>query len=322
MMTLAHLFFSDKPDIRWDLCSQMGIRTAVAKLSPELTLRAPVWDFESLKMAKEHFENRGFQLLALEGDQFDMTRIKLGLPGWKDDIRLYCRMLENMGRLSIHTLCYNFMHTGWTRTRADIRERGGALVTGFSLEEAALLPLSPHSPVSGERIWRSYERFIAEVIPAAEYAGVRMALHPDDPPVGQLQGISRIFISPEAIDRALSLSSSICHGLTFCQGTFVTMGADIKQCFLRWRDRIPFIHIRDVAGTAENFHETFHDDGPSDIPEMLRFYRDNGYGGLVRSDHTPAMAGDENSTPGYNTTGAVFGTGYLMGIMDTLKTGR
>ncbi len=321
-MTLAHLFFSDKPDIRWDLCAQMGVRAAVAKLAPELTGRAPVWDFESLKMAKGHFEDRGFSLVALEGDQFDMTRIKLGLPGWKDDVRLYCRMLENMGRLGIRTLCYNFMYTGWTRTRTDIRARGGALVTGFSRAEAVLLPPSPHAPVDGERIWKNYERFIAEVIPAAEHAGVRMALHPDDPPVEVLQGIARTFICPEAIDRALSLNSSGCHGLTFCQGTFATMGADLKEYFLRWRGRIPFIHIRDVAGTAEDFRETFPDEGPSDIPGMLAFYKGCGFDGIVRSDHTPAMAGDCNSTPGYNATGAVFGTGYLMGIMDALKTGR
>lgn len=230
-MKLSHLFFSDKPDNLWTLCSQMGIRYAVAKLSPELTGKNPIWDFETLREAKEIFASRGFDLIALEGDQFDMTRIKLGLPGREEDAEHYRQMLFNMGRLGITTLCYNFMQTGWFRTRKDIPERGGALVTGFDISEASLLPAKCYAPVSAEEIWDNYKWFISEVMPAAEKAGVRMGLHPDDPPVASIEGVDRIFISPEAIDRALELSDSPSHGLTFCQGTYRTMGADIPALY-------------------------------------------------------------------------------------------
>ena len=320
-MKLSHLFFSDKPDLSWDLCSQMGIRYAVAKLAPELTGRTPVWDFDSLKEAKDRFAAHGFELVALEGDQFDMSRIKLGLPGREEDAAHYRRMLRNMGELGITTLCYNFMQTGWFRTDRAIRERGGALVTGFDSVAAGALPDKPYAPVRAERVWENYRWFLEEVLPAAEEAGVVMGLHPDDPPVPSIEGVERILISPEAIDRALALSGSPSHGLTFCQGTFRTMGADLPSVFRRWKDRIRFIHIRDVSGTPSHFHETFHDNGPTDIPAMLRLYRDEGFDGIIRSDHVPTMAGDDNSRPAYSMKGTLFGVGYLKGIMDTLNIG-
>ena len=118
-----------------------------------------------------------------------------------------------------------------------------------------------------------------------------MGLHPDDPPVSPLQGIARIFTSPDAVRKALSLSDSPSHGLTFCQGTYVTMGAPVAELVREWKDRIFFVHQRDVAGTAENFHETFHDNGPTDMAAMLRVYKEVGFDGPLRSDHVPTMAG-------------------------------
>ena len=248
-----------------------------------------------------------------------MTRIKLGLPGREEDIEHYCLMLENMGRLSIGTLCYNFMQTGWFRTTSSVRERGGALVTGFSSADAALLPPKEYAPVEASRVWENYEWFIRQVIPVAEANGVRMGLHPDDPPVPSLEGVGRIFISMEAVERALALSDSPSHCLTFCQGTYYTMGGDLKAFFHKWKDRICFVHLRDIEGTADNFHETFHDNGPHDMADMLRFYSDEGFDALIRSDHVPTMACDDNERPSYSTGGSLFGVGYIKGIMDTLK---
>lgn len=315
-MKLAHFFKTAVPDIKWDLCLQMGVKYAVAKLSPELTGKDPIWHYSVLEQAKESFASRGLELIALEGDQFDMTRIKLGLPGREEDAEHYREMLANMGRLGITTLCYNFMQTGWFRTRVDIKERGGALVTGFDLCEANALPDKEYAPVSAEQVWENYRWFISQVIPAAEESGVRMGLHPDDPPVPSIQGVGRFFTCPEHIDLALSLSDSPSHCLTFCQGTYVTMGADIRDCFHKWKDRVAFVHLRDVSGTAGHFHETFHDDGPTDMPAMLKFYADEGFDGILRSDHVPTMAGEDNDNPSYSMNGSLFGVGYIKGIMD------
>ena len=320
-MKLSFLFFSDKPDIKWDLVRQMGIKYAIAKLAPELTGKLPPWDFESLRSAKEKFAENGFELIGLEGDQMDMTRIKLGLSGRDEDIEKYKQMLRNMGRLGINLLCYNFMATGWFRTRKDIPERGGAQVTGFSTEAAKLLPNTAYGEVLSAKIWENYTYFITEVMPVAEAAGVKMALHPDDPPVPSLQGIGRIFINADAIRKALAITNSSSHGITFCQGTYTTMGEDIPALieeFGRQR-KLFFVHIRDVEGNADNFRETFHDNGPTNMPQILELYKNVGFSGVIRSDHVPTMAGETNSHAGYEMNGNLFGIGYIRGMMDALE---
>jgi mannonate dehydratase len=96
------------------------------------------------------------------------------------------------------------------------------------------------------------------------------------------------------------------------------MGAPVADVIREWKDRIFFVHQRDVAGTAENFHETFHDNGPTDMPAMLRVYKEVGYDGPIRSDHVPTMAGEDNSQPSYGMNGTLFGVGYLKGMMDAI----
>jgi mannonate dehydratase len=321
LMKLSFLFFGNKPDEKWELCRQMGIDYAIAKLAPEITHMLPPWDYQSLKQSKEIYANNGFDLLGLEGDQFDMNRIKFGLEGREEDAEKYCRMLENMGRLHINLLCYNFMAgIGWYRTDTAIPERGGAFVSGFNWQTSNKQPLTEYGAVAEEKIWENYEWFIKRVMPTAEKWDVKLALHPDDPPVSPLRGIGRIFTNASAIKKALAISDSPSHGLTFCQGTYTTMGEDVKGLIELFgeQQKIFFVHIRDVAGTRENFRETFHDNGPTDMVEMFRIYKAIGFNGPLRSDHVPSMAGDNNEQHGYTIKGNLFGIGYIKGIMEAV----
>ena len=156
-----------------------GIRRHEA--ASDLSGLPPPWEFDSLRETARRFEEQGFRLCALEGDEFDMSRIKLGLPERDEDIEHYRMLLRNMGRLGIGLLCYNFMAgVGWFRTRFDRPERGGALTSEFNRAE---LPPEPEAPVvTHEQMWRNYEYFLRAVIPVAEEAGVKLGLHPDDPP--------------------------------------------------------------------------------------------------------------------------------------------
>ena len=106
-MKLSFLFFGNKPDEKWQLCRQMGIDYAIAKLAPELTGEQSIDNYDSFARSKAVFEENGFQLIGLEGDQIDMRRIKLGLEGREYDIEKYGKMLENMGKLGVNLLCYN-----------------------------------------------------------------------------------------------------------------------------------------------------------------------------------------------------------------------
>ena len=309
-----------KPDLSWRLAAQTGVKYAVTKAAPELTGQLPPWDFESLRATKGRFEEAGFKLAALEGDEFDMSRIKLGLPGRDEDIELYQAMLENMGRLDIRLLCHNFMAgVGWYRSRVDIAERGGALTSGFDIEDLKGndVPLV----IDEAKLWSNYSYFIKAVLPAAEKAGVVMALHPDDPPVSPLLGYSRILTSANAYRKLIALTDSPSWGIAFCQATFKAMGEDIFALIEEFgrQGKIAFVHLRDIEGTKERFHETFHDNGPTDMVAALAAYRDAGVDCLLRHDHCPTMAGEDNDRPGYAAVGGVFAVGYLKGIMDSLN---
>ena len=122
----------------------------------------------------------------------------------------------------------------------------------------------------------------------------------------------------EAFDRALSLSDSKSHGLTFCQANFRAMtGCDVAAAAQHFARRIVFVHFRDIEGTAEDFTETFHDNGPTDMPAMLRLYHAIGFNGPIRVDHVPSLAGEEHLPHGYAALGRLFAVGYMKGILDT-----
>ena len=294
------------------LYSQLGVRYAITKAAPELTGLAASWDFEALRTVKERFTARGITLYGLEGDEFDMSRIKLGLPGRDEDLEKYCRMLTNMGKLGIRLICYNFMGgVGWYRTRTDLAERGGAVTCGFD----ARLAEKNETLVTREEMWKNYEYFLSAVLPAAEKAGVLLGLHPDDPPVPELLGYGRIFTSADAYRRAMALSSSPSHGITFCQATFNMMGENVFSLMEEWKERIFFLHFRDAKGKADDFVETFHDNGPTDMKKLMETAGRFCPNCIVRPDHTPAMEGEaENS--GYTVLGNLFAIGYVKGLCE------
>lgn len=314
-------FLPAQPNRQWQLALQMGVRHAICKCAPELTGLLPPWDIDALRTIQKRFSGAGLTLYGLEGDQFDMSRIKLGLTGRDEDLDLYCQMLRNMGELGIPLLCYNFMAgIGWHRTHGDFPTRGGALTSRF---DAANIPasLTAAGEVSAERMWANYAYFIQRVMPVAEQAGVRMGMHPDDPPLPSLRGIARILCQPENFERAMALAPSPSNGVTFCQANFKLMGCDVEHWARRFgsQGKIFFVHFRDVRGTADQFEETFHDDGPTDMPAMLRLYHELGFQGPLRVDHVPTMAGETNDQPGYESLGRLFALGYTKGIMHALN---
>jgi len=318
-MKLTYLFFGNKTDIKWELVKQMGINEVIVKLAPELTGMPSIDNLPSFQESKEIYDKNGFKIIGLEGDQFDMMSIKLGLKGKEAAIEKYQKMLENMGTLGIPLLCYNFMATGWYRTQTNILERGGALVSGFHIDDPKNEVLTKYGSISESQIWDNYQYFIEQVMPVAEANGVKMALHPDDPPIGPINGIARVFTSAQNIRKALSFSDSLAHGITFCQGSYVTMNEDIFELIAEFgkAKKIFFIHIRDVEGTPENFRETFHDNGPTDMYAAMKAYQNISLIDIpIRSDHVPTMAGESNDNFGYEMNGNLFGVGYIKGLIE------
>ncbi|MCZ6632510.1 MAG: mannonate dehydratase [bacterium] len=295
---------------------QMGVEDVVTTLPHELQT-GPVWDYLAIVRHKKRIEDIGLRWSVVESVSIS-NRIKLALDGRDEDIEHYCQTIRNLGAAGIPTMCYNWMAVfGWMRTSLTTRTRGGALASTYDHEEMKNAPLTEHGEVSEERLWENLEYFLKIVIPVAEEAGVKQGLHPDDPPLSPIRGISRIITSPEAFDRVFDIAPSDCNGITFCQGNFKAMGVDIPENIRHFgnQNKIVFAHFRDLHGQVPTFSESFHDDGDTDMASCIRAYNEVGFEGAIRPDHTPTFAIDKEETGGYNFLGRLYAIGYMKGLI-------
>jgi mannonate dehydratase len=208
----------------------------------------------------------------------------------------------------------------WIRTSTSVVGRGGSLVSGFDAAELAGAPPSELGPVSEEALWESLEHFLRRVVPVAERAGVRLAMHPDDPPLSPIRGVGRIMRSVENFQRLVDLVPSPCNGITLCQGNFTLMTGDLPAVIRRFgsRQKVFFVHLRDVRGTAERFVETWHDEGQTDLVACMQAYREVGFEGPLRPDHVPTVEGDSNEHPGYSSYGRLYALGYIRALAEAV----
>jgi mannonate dehydratase len=307
---------------RWVLARQIGVNHAIVPLSRELEKVTRDRYLDTLTKIKAAYESTGLTIAGVESHPVAAEKIKLGLPGRDEEIANYCAVIEAMGKVGIPMCCYNFMAgIGWYRTKVDIPERGGALASEFDNRVAEEQGLSQWGRISEEKIWDNLTYFLKRIIPVAEKAGVKMALHPDDPPLSPLRGIGRILISAEAFRRVLRIVPSPVNGIAFCQANFQLMSEDIKSLVREFggQGKLFFVHLRDVRGTREHFRETFHDNGPTDMPEMLKLYHEVGFRGPIRPDHAPTLAAETNERPGYAMQGKIFAIGYIKGMAQALN---
>ena len=278
---------------------------------------------EAVRKHKEAFAAVGMNIAGVEGHPVPFERIKLGIEGRDEEIENTKWAIEALAKNGIDMICYNFMAgLGWTRTNQAVEERGGALTSEFDLEASRALGLTRYGEVSEEKMWQNCEYFIKAVMPVADKFKVKMALHPDDPPLSPLRGVARIINSKRNYERIMEMVPSPYNGVTFCQANFVLMKEDIYALAKDWcnRKKVFFVHYRDVAGDVKHFHETFHDNGPTDMVRILEVYSKAGFNGPIRPDHAPALAGEAQNgrASGYTMGGKVLAFGYMKGIMDSL----
>ena len=209
-MLLTDYFYSE-PDAAWSLALQCGVTHGAIRLPDD-----PDYDFtdlSALKAIADRFKSHGITPVVLEPLPNQLhDHIKIGDALRDESIEKFIKLMSNLREVGIHTVCFNFMaHYGWTRTDTTLPERGGATVTGFSLER-----FSPDGfTLDRETLLYNYEYFVKAVIPYAERYDIRLALHPDDPPLDRLGNVSRIFTSLDAIKRGISTVSSPNLGVTF-----------------------------------------------------------------------------------------------------------
>jgi mannonate dehydratase len=313
-MVSPALILPPEPDDRWQLSKQIGVQKAV--IHPiEIGDGQTQWSYDDLQGLDNWLADAGLEFSVLEGSVPLSDRVRLGQSGRDEDIEVFKQFLHICGEIGIPVVCYDWMAgVRWARTASHVESRGGSYVTEFNIEKTQGGPRS-FDNVTHEDLWEALEYFLQEVTPVAEAANVKLGLHPDDPPRESLRGTPRIIGNVKAYDRVLSTYESEHNGITFCQGNFAAMGADIPAAIERFGDRINFIHFRDVEGNADRFVETWHDDGPTDMLAAMDAYEEYVDDDVpIRPDHVPTMAGEDNSNPGYHMQARLFAIGYMRGL--------
>ncbi|MGN6673285.1 MAG: mannonate dehydratase [Thermomicrobiales bacterium] len=314
--------FPPYPSPVWTIAKQVGIKYAVTGV-PDSPDGPPPWDYMHLLRLTQRFTDAGLDLKVIESAPASiMEPVKLGLPNREERIERFCELITNMGKVGIPVMCYNWMAGfGWMRTSMTIPARGGALVTGYDHSLMQDAPPTEYGTITEEALWDNMTDFLRRVVPVAEQAKVKLAVHPDDPPISPIRGIGRILTNPDAFQRVIDTVPSPYNGITFCQGNFSAMQADVPAEIRRFgkQGQIHFVHFRDVRGGPAKFEETFHDEGQTDMFATMRAYQEIGFAGPMRPDHVPTMAGEDNSHPGYEVLGRLFAIGYIKGLIEGVE---
>ena len=299
-------------DITWDFAKQCGVDHGVIRL-PE-TAEFDITDKSHWNTVYDRFQNHGIKPIIIEPMPNALhDHIKAGDHLRDESIEKVIKMFEYMNDFDIRTVCFNWMaHIGWLRTSTEIQERGNALVTGFDIQD---LP-GNENRITADELWNNYTYFIRAVIPYAEKYNIKLALHPDDPPISKLGGVERIMISYDNIAKAVSIVDSPNLGVTMCQACYLMMGENLYDVIPKLAEKIFFVHFRNVTGNKYRFHETFHDNGDIDMADIMRLYKKLNINVPIRVDHVPLMAGEKQETAGYTALGRLYALGYLRGILE------
>lgn len=344
-MRMAFRWFGRGDPVGLDRIRQIPCVTGIVSALHEAPAGA-AWDKSDLAALKAEIEAAGLSFDCVESIPVHED-VKLGLPSRDRYIDAFIKGVEAMGELGIGVLCYNFMPVfDWTRTEMSRSLPDGSTCLGY--EDAALagllegpgafeLPawakaytkeelrsaLEAYRGVSREDLWKNLEYFLAAVVPAAERAGVRLAIHPDDPP-WDILGLPRVVVDGPALLRLTSSPRSRANGVTFCTGSLgPEEGNDLPAMARALEGRIPFAHLRNVARTGKrDFHETAHASsaGSLDMWEIVRALHESGFDGVVRPDHGRMIWG-ERGRPGYGLYDRALGAMYLAGLFEAAEKG-
>ncbi len=309
-------YFKSERDLTWDFGKQCGVNHGVIRL-PE-TKDFDITDLTHWQKVVDNFNDFGIKPVIVEPLPNELhDHIKAGDSMRDECIEKFIKMMSYMDKFDIRCVCFNFMaYVGWTRTTSKIKERGDALVTGFDLNDYK----PTEDIITAEQMWDNYTYFVKAAVPYAEKYGIKLALHPDDPPLEKLGNVSRIMISYDNINRAVNdIVKSDNLGVTMCQATYEMMGEDLYDVIPKLADKIFFVHFRNAVGNKFKFNETFHDNGSIDMADILRLYKKCGVDVPIRVDHVPLMASEQQETAGYTALGRLYAIGYLKGLLQAIE---
>jgi mannonate dehydratase len=269
------------------------------------------WTYEELRDLRAAMNAEGVELGAIENfEAHHWSDVLLDGPRKEEQMAGLKTIIRNMGKAGIPIMGYNFSLAGvWGRAQGPWA-RGGAKSVGYIEDQAppqdpipngtvwntVYDPEAPHGDigrVSQEQLWSRFRWFLKELVPVAEESGVRLALHPDDPPLPELRGTARLVYKPEIYQQVFDAFPSAANAAEFCQGTITEMVGemDVYEAIDTYaaQQKIAYVHLRNVKGKVPNYYEMFIDDGDVDMLKALRLYKKNGFDGIFIPDHTPGL---------------------------------
>lgn len=312
-----------------------------------------VWETEEIRRVQEQITGAGFHTDVVESVNVH-DDIKAGLPTRDALIENYKKTLYNLAPFGVKVVTYNFMPVfDWTRTELfhpladgsnalyyekskiqdDYREMAdyilknlhGMTFPGWEPERMQKLDelFGLYRPVTREKLWENLCYFLEAIMPVCHETGIKMAIHPDDPP-WDIFGLPRLLVDKESIGRFLSMVDDEYNCLCLCSGSLsANPDNDVPDIIRTYHSRIAFAHVRNVKHYPNgDFSEASHRDADGDthILEIMKALYDCGYTGYIRPDHGRHIWGEEKSCrPGYGLYDRALGVMYLLGCWDMLE---
>ncbi len=290
-----------------------------------------LWTVDELASLKRDINAAGLELEAIENfDPAHWHDVLLDGPKKAEQIENVKTLLCRLGEVGIPVMGYNFSIAGVAGRMSGPFARGQAVSVGMDGVDDTPIPLgmvwnmvyAPNAPkgvlpeISADELWRRLASFLKAVLPVAQEAGVKLAAHPDDPPVPRVRRQPRLVYQPGMYQRLIDIDPSPANMLEFCVGTLAEMTegglCDAVEQYSRQR-RIAYVHLRNVTGQAPSYRETFIDDGDVDIAGVLSILHRNGYDGVVIPDHAPQMS---CTAPWH--AGMAHALGFIEGVLKRL----
>ncbi|MDR2673350.1 MAG: mannonate dehydratase [Opitutaceae bacterium] len=290
-----------------------------------------LWSLDELTALRRDIEAAGLKLEAIENfDPAHWHDILLDGPRRALHIENIKTIVRRLGRAGIPVMGYNFSIAGVAGRTTGPYARGGAPSVGMEGPVDDPLPLGmvwnmvydPAAPagtlppVAPGELWRRLKNFLDEILPVAEEAGVRLAAHPDDPPLPFVRGQPRLVHQPRHYQRLIDLNPSPANALEFCIGSLAEMTEgglyEAVERHSRQR-RIGYVHFRNIRGKVPHYKETFIDDGDVDMLRVLALLKQNGFDGVLIPDHTPQVA-----CPAPWHAGMAYAMGYMKAALASL----
>ena len=304
-----------------------------------------VWPVEKLQALRDRIEGAGLKFEVVESIPTHED-IKLGKPTRDRLIANFQQNIRNCAAVGVKVICYNFMPVfDWTRTEMAKVLPDGSTTLAFDAKEVAKIDpeqgislpgwdasykpeelkalLEEYKSVGESQLWANLEYFLKAIIPVAEEAGVKMAMHPDDPP-RPIFGLPRIMKNRDDYARLLDIVDSPANGITLCSGSLGAELCNNVEALVRefgGRKRIHFGHLRNVKVEADGtFYESTHRscDGSLDMAAIVKAYYDVGFEGYWRPDHGRMIWG-ETGKPGYGLYDRALGAVYLNGLWEAVS---